>query len=61
MIGVTSLQLSKYATNAITSIEARPITPLEMGKEDCWQTREAFGHSKELGPKSLPYMRMKVE
>jgi hypothetical protein len=61
MIGAISLQLPKYATKAITSIEAKPIAPLEMGKKDCQQTREAFGHLKELGPKNLPNTRMKIE
>jgi len=61
MIGVTSVQLPKYATKAITSIKARPIPPLKMGKEDCQQIREASGHSKKIGPKNLPNARMNVE
>jgi hypothetical protein len=46
---------------AITSIEARPISPLEMKKKVCQQIKGTSKHSKELGPKSLLNTRMKVE
>jgi hypothetical protein len=61
MIGATSIQLLKYATKAITSIKARPIPPLKMGKEDCQQIREASGHSQKIGLKNFPNTRMNVE
>jgi len=63
MIGVTNHQFPKYTTEAIIfdKRETWPIPPLEMGKEVCWQTKEVSGHTKELGPKSFPNMRMKVK
>jgi hypothetical protein len=46
---------------AITFIEARPITPLKMGKEVCERIKEASIHSKKPGPKSFPNMQMRVK
>jgi hypothetical protein len=39
----------------------KPIPKLEMRSETYSHTKKAFGHSRELGPKSLLKTYMKVE
>jgi hypothetical protein len=63
MISTTNTQLLEYAIGALVFTKMKPIPPLEMGNETCQCTKRAFGHSNELGLKSLlkTYMRVKLK
>jgi hypothetical protein len=37
----------------MVSVEMNPIPPFKMGSVTCRHNKGAFGHSKELGTKSL--------
>jgi hypothetical protein len=45
----------------MVSAKMKPLLPLELGNKTYQHTKGAFGHSRELGLKSLSKTCMKVE
>jgi hypothetical protein len=54
-------QFCRWATGAMTSNKINLMPPLKMGRATYQQTKEALGHSNQLGPKSLSKIPIRVE
>jgi len=61
MTNVTSAQLPKKIISSMVFAKMKPILPLEMGNITSQCTKGGFKHSKQLGPKSLSQICMKVK
>jgi hypothetical protein len=55
IIGATSAQFPKQATNAMNFVKMKLIPPWKMGREACWYTKRTCGQSQE--PKPRTFMR----